>query len=89
VPGVTVYDTGAVQGGITTFAADTLGAEAIQERLRARSMHTSVSPPSSTRLDAEARALPDLVRASVHYYNTEVEIDRFADAVDAIVREEA
>ena len=35
-----------------------------------------VSKPSSTRLDAEARHLPPVVRASPHYYNTEDEIDR-------------
>jgi len=36
---------------------------------------------SSTLLDARARQLPDLVRASVHYYNTEEEVARFAAAV--------
>ena len=43
--------------------------------------HTS---SDSTLLDAGARRLPDLVRASVHYYNTEEEVARFAAAVAAL-----
>jgi selenocysteine lyase/cysteine desulfurase len=43
-----------------------------------------VSDPSSTRLDAEARALPPLVRASPHYYNTEAEIDRLIACVSGL-----
>ena len=82
VPGVTVYDAGRVQSGIVTFAAPgRLDAGALQQRLRARRIHTSVSTPAATRLDATRRGLPPLVRASVHYYNTEDEVERFADAV--------
>jgi len=39
---------------------------------------------ASTRLDMEKRGLGDLARASVHYYNTEQELDRFAAAVAAL-----
>jgi len=79
--GVTVHDQGRVRSGITTFSADQMAAAEIQAALRERDINVSVSPPSSTRLDAEARTLPDLVRASVHYYNTEDEIDRFVTAL--------
>jgi len=81
VPGVTVQDQGRVRCGITTFTAEAMEASGIQAALRERDVNVSVSPPSSTRLDAEARALPDLIRASVHYYNTEAEIDRFISAL--------
>jgi selenocysteine lyase/cysteine desulfurase len=85
LPGITVHDRGRVQGGITTFTAEQMDAATIQQRLRAQDINTSVSPPSSTRLDATQRNLPDLVRASLHYYNTEDEIDRFCTTVDALL----
>ena len=39
-------------------------------------INVSVVPPASTLLDSRARALPPLIRASVHYYNTDDELDR-------------
>ena len=57
----------------------------IVRRLRADAMNTvASSSPSSTLLDATARRLPDLVRASVHYYNSEDEVARFLGAITAI-----
>jgi selenocysteine lyase/cysteine desulfurase len=81
--GVTVHDVGRTRCGITTFSAKQKSATEIQAALREQGVNVSVSTPSSTRLDAEARDLPDLVRASVHYYNTEDEIDRFVTALRA------
>ena len=85
VPGATVRDQGRVQCGITTFTADQMDAASLQSALRAQDINVSVSPPASTRLDADARDLPDLVRASVHYYNTEPEIEHFVDALSDIL----
>ena len=83
---VTVQDVGSVQCGITTFSTDSLEAKALKSRLRERDINVSVSGPASTRLDAEARDLPDLVRASVHYYNTEDEIEQFVEGVADCLR---
>jgi hypothetical protein len=47
-------------------------------------MNCHASAPGNTLLDSTARGLPDLVRASVHYYNTEDEVARFAQAVAAL-----
>ena len=79
--GVTVHDMGHTRSGITTFSTEQMEASEIQAALRERDVNVSVSTPNSTRLDAEARDLPDLVRASVHYYNTKDEIDRFVSAL--------
>ena len=81
VPGVTVRDIGRVKSGITTFSVEGKAAGAVRAALHARAMNTSVTTLETTRLDMEARGLEQLVRASVHYYNTEEELGRFAAAV--------
>ena len=81
VPGVTVRDTGTVRGAIVTFTVDDHEAERVKQALRAQSINVSAVTPYSARFDMEARNLPNLVRASVHYFNTDDEIDRLIAAV--------
>lgn len=81
VPGLRLLDKGAVRCGIVSFVPAAEDAAALQRRLRLQGINCSVSTPFSTRYDAEARSLPVLVRASVHYYNDEAEVDRFVRAV--------
>ncbi len=85
IDGVTVRDLGATRSGIVTFSAAQADAATLRAQLRERHINVSVSTPASTRLDAQARALPDLVRASVHYYNTEGEVGRFAAALRGLL----
>ena len=81
VEGVTVRDLGAVRCGIVTFTVDGVEAGELKERLARERINVTVSPRSSTLLDSNARALPDLVRASVHYYNTDEELDRLVETI--------
>jgi cysteine desulfurase/selenocysteine lyase len=74
---VTVRDEGVERCGIVSFTVAGSNADEVQRLLAKARINVSVSRVSSTRLDMEARHLPDLVRASVHYYNTEEEIERF------------
>jgi cysteine desulfurase / selenocysteine lyase len=74
---VTVTDQGVEQCGIVSFDVAGKDADAIQRLLAKARINVSVSRLPSTRLDMEARGLSDLVRASVHYYNTTEEIERF------------
>jgi cysteine desulfurase/selenocysteine lyase len=66
-----------------------VAADEVQARLRSQGINVSVSGPSSTRLDAERRRLPPLVRASVHYVTTDAELDRLAAAVGDMVSRSA
>jgi len=76
VEGVTLRDLGAVRCGIVTFTVDGVGADELKDRLARERINVTVSPRSATLLDSEERGLPDLIRASVHYYNTDEELDR-------------
>jgi selenocysteine lyase/cysteine desulfurase len=84
LPGVEVRDLGRERCGIVTFTVEGKEPEAIRRTLAARSINVSVSGRSSTLLDMEARGLSDLVRASVHYYNSAEEIERFCETLKTI-----
>lgn len=84
IPGVTVRDLGAIKGGIVTFTKDGLTPDQIKAALAEQRINVSASARSSTLLDMTARRLDKVVRASVHYYNSEAEIDRFVEAVSAL-----
>lgn len=79
VPNVTVLDVGAVRCGIVSLACDGLDGAEVQRRLQPDRINVSVSPRRYTRIDMEDRGLAEVVRASVHYYNTESELDLLTD----------
>ncbi len=76
--GVALTDLGVTKGAIVTFAVDGVEHTALKQTLRAQGINVSVSTQFSSRLDLKGRGLKDVMRASVHLYNTEEELDRFA-----------
>ncbi|MEW6112549.1 MAG: aminotransferase class V-fold PLP-dependent enzyme [Thermodesulfobacteriota bacterium] len=82
IPRVTVRDLGRERSGIVTFSVDGKKPEEIRQALHEVRMNVSASPARFTLLDMQSRGLQEgLVRASVHYYNTSDEIDRFCRAL--------
>lgn len=81
LPGVAVRDAGAVNCAIVSFESQGQDPQAVVAAIRERGIVIGLSDPSSTRLDAERRKLPRLLRAAPHYFNTEDEIDRLVEAV--------
>jgi cysteine desulfurase/selenocysteine lyase len=77
LPDVEVQDLGRVRSGIVTFTREGEQPRDIQARLRAADIGVSVSSKSSAQLDFGRRGLTQVVRASVHYFNTEEEIGTF------------
>jgi cysteine desulfurase / selenocysteine lyase len=81
LPGVTVRDLGRRRCGIVSFTVDGVPVDAVKRRLAAARINTSVSTIESARFDMAARGLTEVVRASVHYYNTEEEIELLCTAL--------
>lgn len=84
VPGVQTYDLGPKPAAIVTFSVAGHEAEAVKTVLAQAGINVSVSQASSTLLDASARSLPALVRASPHYYNTEAELDQMVGIIRSL-----
>ncbi|MDG3016048.1 aminotransferase class V-fold PLP-dependent enzyme [Speluncibacter jeojiensis] len=81
VDGVLVRDRGVPLCGIVTFTVDGVPSADVRRQLSSRGINTSMSPAAASQFDLTARAVPDVVRASVHYYNTEDELDRSVAAL--------
>lgn len=78
-PEVVLRDLGRTPSAIVSFTLNGIAAQDFAAEAKARGVIVGTSNPSSTRLDAEARALPELVRAAPHYFNTEDEVERLID----------
>ncbi len=81
LPGVTVHDPGRRRSGIVTFGVAGREPAAIEAQLRTRRINVSVSDVAYHRLGLESRGLGSVVRASVHYYNSEDETDALVEAL--------
>ena len=84
IKGVTVRDLGRVRCGIVTFTCDGRSPGEVMQRLKADGIAVRTVERASARIDMEQRGLDELVRASVHYYNTETEIGLLCDAIRRI-----
>jgi len=80
IKGVEVRDQGSRKGGIVTFTMAGKEHGTILQELRNHKMHISLSSGAAARLDLGLRGIESVLRASVHYYNTEEEIQRFVKA---------
>jgi len=85
LPGVIVRDRGVTQCGIVTFSVEDKNPDEIMSSLSKDNINVSVTRRSSTLLDMDARGLDNLVRASVHYYNSEEEVEQFCRTVEALL----
>lgn len=67
------YDLGEDPCGIVTFTVPDRTAEEVKADLAKHKINVTTASPVGALLDATRRKLPTMVRASVHYYNTEEE----------------
>lgn len=81
LPGVTTWDPGKDKCGLVTFTVEGWQAKEIRDRFRADNINVSASTTQLTRPEQRDHAVNATVRASVHYYNTDAEIETFLKAV--------
>jgi cysteine desulfurase/selenocysteine lyase len=86
-PGVTVHDQGTHRCGIVTFSIEGHDPDTVRAAARAHGINIWTTPANMARLDFDPRGLDSVVRASVHYFNTETELDQLCDALPAARRE--
>ncbi|GAB5507037.1 MAG: aminotransferase class V-fold PLP-dependent enzyme [Rhizobiaceae bacterium] len=89
LPGIKVRDRGRDKSGIVTFSHQHIPAETIVSRLRNEwSVNTSVSATQLTRTGLIEQGITQLVRASVHAYNTHEDINRLIDALNVLASDQ-
>lgn len=84
IEGVTIHDTGTIQCGIITFSVNGFTSQDIKAKFSEKNINVSVGLAKSTLIYMNKNELVDVVRASVHYYNTMDEINIFCKELTAI-----
>jgi selenocysteine lyase/cysteine desulfurase len=81
--GVEVHDGGTRRSGIVTFTVEGTPPEDVLNAAQSAGVNVSFTDATAARLDLAAPRPSRVVRASPHYYNTEVELDRLVEVVDS------
>ncbi len=85
IPLVVVRDRGELKCGIVTFTIENRNLHDISRTLRTKNINVIATSRPYTRLDMESRGLEDLLRASLHYYNTAEEMDIFCEVLRSLI----
>jgi cysteine desulfurase/selenocysteine lyase len=83
--GVTVHDQGDELCGIVTFSVTGIPATEVRAKLAAKNINVHIGLAKSTLYYMNRKGLDNIVRASVHYYNTEDEIERVCGELRSIL----
>ncbi|PWL27948.1 MAG: aminotransferase [Roseivirga sp. XM-24bin3] len=79
-----LQDQGTELGGIVSFTVDGMAAPDVMFWLLDRGINLSWNGEPNTYLDMTAKGLKEIVRACVHYYNTEEEVSLFLKTIDEL-----
>lgn len=81
LPGVVVRDKGRVKGGIVTFTMEGKDPDVIQRELMKSNLQLSVARSGTSWFDFPARRIETMLRASVHYFLLEEEVEKLIERV--------
>ena len=79
LPGVEVHERSTRLSGIVTLSKQDVEAAMLRQFLQENGINSSIARKTNARLDLEPVLQRDVLRVSLHYYNSEEEIDRFVD----------
>jgi selenocysteine lyase/cysteine desulfurase len=79
IEGIRVYDQHNLKSAIVTFKVLDKCSKQVSEKLLAKKINVNFLPYERFPLDFKQRQVSDLLRASVHYYNLDREIDLFCE----------
>jgi selenocysteine lyase/cysteine desulfurase len=85
IDGITVHDMGDEKCGIVTFSVKGMDSERVKRMLAEKQINVSVGLAKSTLFYMSKMQLDTVVRASVHYYNTDDEIKLMCDELAAVI----
>lgn len=83
--GVVLRDLGTQKCGIVSFSVEGHDSEALEQEMSAAGFAIGTSGPANTRIDAERRDLPVMLRIAPHYYNTDDEISAAVAALGRMI----
>jgi len=86
IDGITINDIGSEQCGIVTFSVEGMESAAVKNKLAQHNINVSVGQAKSTLFYMNKNHLSSVVRASVHYYNTEAELSTMCKLLETINR---
>lgn len=84
IESIKLTDEGIEKCGIVTFMSEQISPPEIKKALAKHKINVSTSKGSGSLISFHNRGLVEVVRASVHYFNTDAEIDFFADVLKKI-----
>ncbi len=85
IDSIEITDEGIEKCGIVTFTSGNIAPREIKQALATYKINVSTAKGSGSLVSFSARGLTEVVRASIHYFNTEEEIDYFIDILKTIV----
>jgi cysteine desulfurase/selenocysteine lyase len=83
IDGITVHDSGDQKCGIVTFSVNGMDSVLVKNEFAANQINVSVGKAISTLIYMNKNQLSSIVRASIHYYNTEEEIKEMCNVLIA------
>ena len=89
IDGIKMTDEGLEKCGIVTFMTARMSPSDIKGSLRKQRINVSISEGSGNLVSFQHRGLTGVVRASLHYYNTEQEIDYFIETLNTLLERDS